>query len=88
MKVTLDHLTKRFGKTTAVDDFSAELGDEGADFAPGSLRLREIDDPQHALRHRPGDERADPVRRRGRDRHAARKARHRAGFRITRCTRT
>ena len=27
MKVTLSHLTKRFGKTTAVDDFSAELQD-------------------------------------------------------------
>ena len=27
MKVTLNHLTKRFGKTTAVDDFSATLPD-------------------------------------------------------------
>ena len=27
MKVTLSHLTKKFGKTTAVDDFSAELPD-------------------------------------------------------------
>ena len=53
MQITLEHLTKRFGDTVAVNDL-CHAGERQAHRAAGAVRLRKIHRTEYDIRHSAG----------------------------------